>query len=79
MTDEEAANLVKRVDELEQSNKALWAWVKALANQDTMLLEFSRYLLDRSEDWAPQREKIAKDIFENASYIHNSFSKNADE
>ncbi|TBN41162.1 hypothetical protein EYE42_07225 [Paracoccus subflavus] len=70
MTNEEAANLVKRVDELERSNKALWAWVKALANQDTMILEFFFRSEDRNEEAMLQSRNIVNHITDNAHYLH---------
>jgi hypothetical protein len=70
MTNEEVADLVKRIDDLEQSNKALWAWVKALANQDTMILEFAFRLEDRDVDGVLESQKIINHITDNALSLH---------
>ena len=79
MTEEEVADLVKRIDDLEQSNKALWAWVKALANQDAMILEFAFRLEDRNAEGMLESQKIIKQINDNALSLHGLPKEDTDE
>lgn len=74
MADEQNAELHHlriRVDELEKSNQALWAWMKALASQDSMLLQSMYRLFDKSDDWVVEREKIMNQIIDNNRSINN--------
>ena len=78
MTDKEATDLLERVHELERSNEALWAWVRALANQDMMVLKFAT-LLERGGESILEGEKIMKHITDNALYLSKKSSDNVDE
>lgn len=79
MTEEEAAELRRRVDELEQSNEALWAWIKTLVGQDALILETAIRLTDKDKDWMSRKDKIINQVANNAIYIRNSELENSDE
>lgn len=79
MTDEDVADLLERIDELERSNKALWAWVKTLVSQDALILECAIRVADQNEDWISKKDKIIDQVANNAIYIRTSDLENGGE
>lgn len=73
---DEIAALLARIDELEQSNRALWAWVKTLASQDSMLISFAATLANPKRERptpevAEEMVKITDQIIDNNRLINN--------
>ena len=84
MTDEpgkaELHHLRLRVDELEASNQALWAWVKTLASQDNMLLTvIASQRPGTPPEWAKIRDEAIGQIIDNNRSINKLPVPEADE
>ena len=70
LTDAKLEALLKRIEELEQSNAALWRWVKVLPVQDAMLIELMIGLhKNLDHDWPATRERIISQIVDNSRTV----------
>lgn len=84
MTDEvgkaELHHLRLRVDEIEASNQALWAWVKTLASQDNMLLLIAASRAPGpSQMTSEETERIVNQIVGNSKSLNPSNDAGKDE
>lgn len=69
---EQIEKLTARIVELENSNAALWAWVRSLASQDSMLLTIMSMLGGSGKpEWAQDRDKMIDQIIDNNRKINN--------
>lgn len=68
---EEIQKLKDRIAALESSNEVAWSWIRALASQDTMVLQLAARMLDKSPDWPEKRDRAINQIIENNRIINN--------
>lgn len=76
---EQVSRLQARVHDLETSQKALWAWARTFASQDSMLLTLLAMTQKPNREWVADRDGMIDQILDNDRKINDLPADPSDE